>query len=208
VADGWELVAENRRAFADLIEGLDDEQFNGPTLCGQWRAREVAGHLTSFVDLGLPTFFLNMARSGFNYDKAADRMARKLGARSQSELVASLRDGAAKPSKLPMFPPEMSLADVAIHTQDVRRSLDLGSELSATSVATALEFLTTHKMARNIIDPKAIEGLRFEATDMEWSHGDGPLVSGAGEALLMAMSSRPVGADELSGDGVSALVGD
>ncbi|MGI9600667.1 MAG: maleylpyruvate isomerase family mycothiol-dependent enzyme [Acidimicrobiales bacterium] len=207
MTEGWDLVAENRQAVADLIEGFDDEQFNGPTLCGEWRVRDVAGHLTSFVDLSLPKFFFNMAKAGFNYDKAADRMARSLGERSQAELVQSLRTNAAKSSPLPMFPPEMSLTDVAIHTQDIRRAHELGNDLSETTVATALEFLTHHKQARAIIDPDSIKGLAFQATDIDWSFGEGPAVQGAAEAILMAMANRPVGADELSGDGVATLVG-
>ena len=60
---GWELVAANRREFADVIEGLSDEQADAPSLCGGWSNRQVAGHVTSFVDVGLPSFMFAMAKS-------------------------------------------------------------------------------------------------------------------------------------------------
>ena len=47
--------------------------------------------------------------------------------------------------------------------------------------------------------------LRLVATDLDWSHGAGPEVRGKGEALLLALTGRPVVLDELSGDGVAVL---
>ena len=42
-------------------------------------------------------------------------------------------------------------------------------------------------------------------TDVDWTHGDGPEVSGPGEALIMAAAGRRVALDELTGDGVATL---
>jgi hypothetical protein len=51
-----------------------------------------------------------------------------------------------------------------------------------------------------------IEGVRFEATDLEWHSGtDGLLVCGTADALIRAMSGRPAAFDELEGDGVEVL---
>ena len=55
-----------------------------------------------------------------------------------------------------------------------------------------------------MIPPDYISGLRLEATDLDWSWGDGALVRGTGEALLMGINSRDVAAD-LEGDGVAQL---
>ena len=48
-------------------------------------------------------------------------------------------------------------------------------------------------------------GLRFEATDVGWAWGDGPLVRGSGEAVLLALAGRPVALADLDGDGVAVL---
>ena len=50
-----------------------------------------------------------------------------------------------------------------------------------------------------------VAGLRLVATDVDWSHGSGPEVSGPGEALLLAASGRPAGLPELDGEGVAVL---
>jgi hypothetical protein len=45
------------------------------------------------------------------------------------------------------------------------------------------------------------KGLRLVASDAGWSWGTGPLVSGPGEALLMAINGRPDALPELTGLG-------
>ena len=44
------------------------------------------------------------------------------------------------------------------------------------------------------------------ATDMDWSHGNGPEVTGPAEALVMMMAGRLVALDELTGEGKITLV--
>ena len=61
-----------------------------------------------------------------------------------------------------------------------------------------------HKQAAAVIGKRRLEGLSFEATDPGWRHGEGPTVAGTAEALLMAVTGRPVW-DELCGDGVDTL---
>jgi hypothetical protein len=48
-----------------------------------------------------------------------------------------------------------------------------------------------------------VGGLRFEATDMDWSSGSGPVVSGDAEALLMAIGGRAAAVEDLAGAGVA-----
>lgn len=203
MTDGWALAAKARRDYADLVEPLTDRA-DESTLCGGWTVHHVTGHLAAFVDVGLPGFFLNMAKHRFDYDRAADTLARRHAERPMSELIASLRDKAGKKSSVPIFPGEMTATDVVVHTQDVRRGLGLGGAPDPELVGTALEFLTTHKMASSIVGKNKYDGLRLEATDTGWAHGEGQLVSGPAESLMMAMAGRPV-TDELTGDGVAVL---
>jgi hypothetical protein len=51
-----------------------------------------------------------------------------------------------------------------------------------------------------------VEGVRFEATDLEWNSGtDGLVVRGTADALIRAMSGRTAAFDELEGNGVEVL---
>jgi hypothetical protein len=47
--------------------------------------------------------------------------------------------------------------------------------------------------------------LRFEATDIDWSWGHGPVVRGPGEALLMAMLGRKQAVLGLTGEGMATF---
>ena len=52
---------------------------------------------------------------------------------------------------------------------------------------------------------KRIAGSRLTATDMDWSHGHGPEVTGPAEALVMMMAGRLVALEDLSGEGKANL---
>jgi hypothetical protein len=53
---------------------------------------------------------------------------------------------------------------------------------------------------------KRIAGLQLTDTDMDWSHGHGPEVTGPAEALVvMMMAGRLVAFDDLSGGGTADL---
>ena len=45
------------------------------------------------------------------------------------------------------------------------------------------------------------------ATDVDWSYGEGLDVRGRGEAILLALTGRPIVLDELTGDGVATFRG-
>lgn len=47
--------------------------------------------------------------------------------------------------------------------------------------------------------------LRLIANDVDWAYGDGPEVTGPGEALIMAMAARPDTLSQLTGPGKALL---
>ncbi len=202
--DRWDLAATARADFADVLDSLTDEQLAGTTLCAEWTPLEVAAHLVSFVELSLPGMMLGMAKAGFNSDKAWMANAEKYKAMGAPAISKALRDKGAKPAPMPVFSTGVVLMDVAVHTQDVRRGLGLDGALNEEVLRYALDWATTHKQRKIHVEPKHIDGLRLEATDMDWSWGDGALVSGPAEALLLGINRRDV-SSELTGDGVSKL---
>jgi hypothetical protein len=48
--------------------------------------------------------------------------------------------------------------------------------------------------------------VKLTATDIDWSHGNGPEVTGPAEALVMMMAGRLVALDDLSGEAKAILV--
>ena len=83
--------------LAERLAALDDEQWNAPSLCAQWRIRDVLAHLTAGAEgaFGVGTIFRGMLRHGFNYNRwvAADGQVR--GQQDPAVVLQALRDAAA-----------------------------------------------------------------------------------------------------------------
>ena len=50
--DIWEVLADERRATADLLAGLTEEQWAAPSLCPAWTVKDVAVHLVPTTGKG------------------------------------------------------------------------------------------------------------------------------------------------------------
>ena len=88
----------------------------------------------------------------------------------------------------------------------LRRPKDAPAFLPGNRPEAILNFMV-HSQA-GYIARNRIEGVRFEATDIDWNSGtDGVLVRGTADALIKAMSGRVGALDELEGDGVEVLRG-
>jgi uncharacterized protein (TIGR03083 family) len=204
MSNEWELAGRARLDFADLVEGLDDDQWADETLCPGWTPQHVLGHLVWHTELTVPSLVGAMVRSRFDFAKAADRAASELANRPRVDLIAALRERANNKPSIPGLPETGSVTDTAIHTQDIRRALDLDGTLDPQTVRIGLEFLTTHKNAKYLMETKAISGLQLVASDLDWSYGSGPLIEGPGEAIIMSLTGRSALA-ELAGDGLAEL---
>jgi len=85
---------------------------------------------------------------------------------------------------------------------DIRRPV--GAQPTGTDrPEAALEFLTRDQAG--FTTKKLLEGLHLEATDVTWSHGEGPLVRGPAEALIRVLSGGADDVSGLEGDGVETL---
>jgi uncharacterized protein (TIGR03083 family) len=187
-----------------MVEQLDERQWAAETLCPGWNPHDVLAHLVWHTELTVPSLLMAMVRSRLDFDEAAERAASELVKRPRDRLLTEPRSRADRRSSIPGAPESGSVTDTSIHTQDVRRALGLGGELRPELVETSLDFLTTHKNAKYLMDPRSIDGLRLVATDTGWSSGSGPSVEGPGESLIMSLTGRPV-LGELAGDGLEIL---
>ena len=97
---------------------------------------------------------------------------------------------------------EAPLADIVMHGQDICRPLGIERDIPEGEARVVLDLLVSKK-GKFAWPSRGVGGLRFEATDMEWSSGSGPVVSGDAEALLMALGGRAVAAEDLTGEGVA-----
>jgi uncharacterized protein (TIGR03083 family) len=198
------MIADERRRLADLVDSLDDEQLRTPSLCGRWSVKEVAGHLVAAVAAPASTTLLLLVRSGFRIHTANARLAGRMAELPAAELAALLREHAENPFKPPIVGYPGQLTDLQVHGQDIRRPLGLPHDLLPDRLRVSLDFLVGGR-AIGFVPRHLPKGLRFEATDLDWAWGNGPLVRGTGEAVMLALTGRTAALAELSGDGVPAV---
>jgi uncharacterized protein (TIGR03083 family) len=200
----WAILDRERAVWAELADSLTPEQWDHPSLCTAWRVRDVAGHVAQGGTTSSGQLLLMVLKYGFRINTMLEREAIKTGAKSPDELRALLRSGVGSRVSPPGAGPRQVLLDVVVHGQDVRRPLGLQRTFPAELLTEVLDETVRQK---NSLMPgkKRSAGLRLRATDVEWEHGDGPEVSGPGEALLMAVSGRAAALDDLSGPGLDTL---
>jgi uncharacterized protein (TIGR03083 family) len=202
MADPWPTIAAERTALADDLAGLTDGQWNTASLCSDWTVHQVLGHMTATAGLTPPAFFLNMIKSGFNFTKMANTEIAHQTANGTAATLATFRERAGS-KKHPPGPTDTWLGETIVHSEDIRRPLGIKREYPVDALKQVADF---YKGSNLIIGAKKrIAGLKLEATDTDWSSGDGPEVRGPLVSLIMAMTGRRPPMEDLSGDGVRTL---
>ena len=201
------LRYEELASISEFCHTLEPDQWDTPSLCEGWRVRDVIGHMSVGYTTPMPEMVVKLARYRFNVPKASKAESIAFASsRTPAELLAvfdsivrnKVRKGIARVIK-----PTEGLLDHVVHHEDIRRPLGQRRQVPEHRLVAALDVAPT--LAGFVGSKARAAGLRLEATDVDWHHGDGPLVRGAGEAILLALTGRGVVLDELDGDGVAVL---
>ncbi|WP_109420527.1 maleylpyruvate isomerase family mycothiol-dependent enzyme [Mycobacteroides franklinii] len=196
------LARAERIDLANFLAGLTTEQWDAPSLCSKWRVRDVVTHMIGYEDLSGTEFYSRLAKAGFNPNKANANRVAELADRTPQQLLEMVR-AAQTPGVLTSgFGGRIALLDGIIHQQDIRRPLGIAREIPGDRLMVAMDFARWAPPVRGAIRAR---GVRLVATDLDWSRGSGPEVSGPAEALLMAMAARPCALADLDGPGKSTL---
>lgn len=200
----WKIIEAERRSLADLLEGLTPEQWEAPSLCAEWRVRDVAAHL-SLVSEPPPAarVLALVVKAGGNFHRLNRDASRDRARWEPGDIVRSLRSHAAS-RKIPVVSNWQNvLFDVLVHGQDVAVPLGLERPMDPEAARVAADRVWT--MGWPFHAPRRLAGLRLEATDTEWSVGQGDMVSGPIRAHLLALTGRPAALADLSGPGLPTL---
>jgi len=195
-------VRHERTELLAFLETLTSEEWEAESLCTGWRVRDVVAHVVAY-DQFAPGLGWHFVRSGFSVDRVNLRTAAAWSSTNTDDLLGRLRANVIPGGITRLIGWRVALQDAVIHQQDVRRPLGRPRSIVPERVVGVLECL---------VDPPRLTGLRsragglrVEATDIGWVWGDGPLVSGKGEAIVMALAGRESVVDELTGPGVARL---
>jgi uncharacterized protein (TIGR03083 family) len=199
-------TAANRRLIARLFAQLDDDQLNTPSLCAGWTCRDVLGHLVMAVEISMPRLLLELARNRGRVGVTFDRLAHAYGARPVRDLVRQLDKRSEFAVSLPGVGALSPFADSCIHLRDVAIPLGISTSPPARDWVRVLNFFTTSgARAAGFLPRGRLDGLQLQASDSAWSSGNGALVEGTSEALVISLTGRPALLDSLAGAGVPTL---
>jgi uncharacterized protein (TIGR03083 family) len=200
----WKLTHQERAAMVDTLAELKPSQWAEPSLCAPWSVHLTAAHILAGAEQTPMHFMSGMVSNGFRFNVLMDREARRLGALQPGEIIERLR-ARTSTTNGPPAPPMTMLGEIVVHSGDIRSALGQAGEPGREALTACLDHFT--KVGFPVGAKGRIEGLRLVATDVGWSHGAGPEVTGPGVPLLLAMTGRPAVLEALSGAGVATLAG-
>lgn len=198
----WSNIHAERAALVETLISLSPDQWRSASLCGEWSVQEVTGHLVSSAEQTPLNLLRELATHGFNFDRFATHDATRIASTGPSELIRRLR-ARTTTTNHPPGPVSAMLGEIVVHGEDIRRPLGLTHRPSDAALVAVAD---AWKRSNLLIGTKRrIEGVRLRASDLDWTHGDGPEVVGPMLSLVMAMTGRHLFLDELNGDGVAVL---
>jgi uncharacterized protein (TIGR03083 family) len=194
-----EWIAADRRDLAGALDGLTAAQWDAPSLCDGWAVRHVVAHLTMPLRYSPPRFLLRLAAAGGSFQKMSDGVARRDGELPRAQLIATLRDRAAYPWKPPGGGLESSLTHQVVHGLDITAALGTGRRIPDEPMAAVLGTVTGPQSTRHFgVD---LSGVQLQATDLDWSYGQGAPLRGTAADLILLVTGRRLPEGALSGPG-------
>jgi uncharacterized protein (TIGR03083 family) len=200
-----ELLRANDLRFVAVAATLSPEDWAAPSLCDAWSNHDVLAHLVIGYRTGLGVMAAEMVGRG-SFNGANAELARALAATSgPDDLLGEYARLVDRPRGMGRyFPRRLLLGDHVTHELDILLALgrepaipaDVLIAVMKTQVALPNPFVPAYSNGR---------GTRLVATDADWTHGDGPTVSGRAADLVSVLGDRPAALPRLSGDGVPVL---
>ncbi|ORJ59187.1 maleylpyruvate isomerase family mycothiol-dependent enzyme [Mycobacterium simiae] len=194
------MAHTERSDLADFLDTLAPHDWQAPSLCSRWTVKDVVAHVVSYEELG-PLGLVKRFAKG-RVVRANQVGVDEYSALSAPQLLAFLRDHLQPRGLTAGFGGMIALVDGTIHHQDIRRALGRPRSIPHDRLQRVLQLVPGNP---RLGAGRRIRGLRLRATDVDWVHGDGPEVSGPGEALLMTMSGRRAALADLTGPGHATL---
>ncbi|GAA2868244.1 maleylpyruvate isomerase family mycothiol-dependent enzyme [Pseudonocardia halophobica] len=203
----WAVIAGRRRELADLLAGLHEEEWERPSLCSEWRVRDVAAHVALTPQSpGMLRILAAGVRAGGDLQAVNRDLSLAHARRPTTELVAELRELADSRARPAITTLDNLLFDVLVHVQDI--ALPLGRAVPMPLAAAREGLDRVWRMGWPFWARRRFRGTRLVATDVDWTAGDadGAEVRGPAAALLLLLTGRSAAAlPRLAGDGLVRL---
>ncbi|AGZ49145.1 maleylpyruvate isomerase family mycothiol-dependent enzyme [Mycobacterium kansasii] len=194
------MARAERAELAEFLATLTPQQWATPSLCAGWSVKDVVAHMFSYEELSALGLLKRFVKG--RVVRANEVGVQEFSALTPPELLEFVGQHLQPRGLTARFDGMIALVDGTIHHQDIRRPLGQPRTIAAERLIRVLQLVP--KNPRLGARPR-IKGLRLRATDVDWTHGSGPEVTGPGEALLMAMAGRTAAVADLGGPGQRTL---
>lgn len=203
--DCWTVIASQRRLLADLLDGLEEADWQQPSLCSAWRVRDVAGHVALAPQSpGLLRLLGRAALARGDFDTLNRDLAVEHANRPGADLVDELRRLADDRHKPAITTRDNLLFDILVHVQDIAVPLGRTVEMPLEAARAGAE--RGWRMGWPFWARRRLRGLRLVATDVAWQAGSGEEVRGPVRSLLLLLTGRTEAAmPALGGPGTARL---
>jgi uncharacterized protein (TIGR03083 family) len=205
MSEVWDAVHAERGALIRDLDSLTPEQWQTPSLCPDWDVHDVLAHLVDDAKTTRIGFVRELIAARFDFDRSNARGVQRERADDPRLTLDEFRTVYRRTTSAPA-PMATRLVEIIVHGEDIRRPLGISHEYPVFHVAAALEYQVNTSVKFGGGKEK-VQGLRLVATDGNVDIGTGADVRGSTLALLLAVSGRPVRADELTGPGAPSLIG-
>jgi len=188
-ADLQPMVAAEFQHLADFLASATPGQWDAPSLCEGWRVREVVAHMTMAARYDEAAFMAELQDCGFDFTALSNKVAARDGALDTAELVANLRSDTMAQWAPPGGGYRGALNHVVIHSLDITEPLGARRLHSNDTMRVILDDLTAGGGHQHFDVP--IDDKRFEATDIDWSYGDGAdVLTGTAATIAVTLCGR------------------
>jgi uncharacterized protein (TIGR03083 family) len=195
-----DMAQDERADLAAFLETLAPEEWHAQSLCDKWTVKDVVAHVVSYEELGAVGLMKRFAKG--MVVRANEAGVEEFAPMSPTDLMEFLGKHLRPRGLTAGFGGMIAFVDGTVHHQDIRRALGRPRTVPPDRLERILPLVPGNP---RLGAGRRIRGLQLQATDVEWQHGNGPEVSGSGEALLMAMTGRREALSELAGPGLATM---
>ncbi len=197
--DLWPITLSARRSLLSTFEELEDDQWEVRSLCEGWTIRQMLAHLVLAARPPAGRYIFAVARAKGSFDRANHSLAIADARKPVDELLADYRGVVGHRFSPPGWPQAAPLADILLHSLDVRIPLGHETDRPAEHYEPVLSLLFGR--AGRSFTRAGRPRVRWAAIDHEWSDGDGPEVRGTLADLALTAAGRGARVDRLEGEG-------
>lgn len=186
----WGHIHHERATLARTLRTLTPEQWQHDSLCAGWTVKDVAAHIISTPQMGFGRTLGLFARNlGRGYNTMIFRETKRLAeSQTTEQILADFETYATSRRKVATTTTIEPLIDALVHHQDIVRPLGLRHDMDPAAAVVAAD--RVRALALLMGTRRFIKGVRMVATDIDWARGQGRVVEGPMQELLMLCSGR------------------